>query len=655
VRLATGVDARRLDALAAPASLQVLVASRLDLLSPRERSVITAASVLGQTFGRGALQAVTELPDDDLAAALRELIARDWLTTVTDRLSSEEGQYAFVQTVVRTVAYQTQSKRDRLQRHLAVVDYLEAASDGDGLSAVIAQHLRDALAATATEDPNRAGIAARLGDWLERSAARSLAIGAPADAFRAFAEALGLAGDQVDRVRLQLAAADAALAAGANSEAVDYARPIAIGDLPATPLEVTNAAITAAIGLRYSRRSDDAWDLLEPYMGDDALASLPPLVAAKVAYQVSALHQDLARREEAIPWSERALRLAEDAGDARTIAEALGGLALTYFLRGMPRIGTVILDHAAEFSRENRLVSTLARVLVNQLAMGVGRDVEGALIAGREALTVSEQSGDTNLGWLAAVNLTFALTLAGRWDEVATVLDRPLLHERPPERVMTTVAAIRPATISLARGAAIDLAEYDALADGSDGSGGDTIDTVYYLTMRALHARATGQPALLVPACHRIVELAFKYMAFEDDFPHLWALAVDLLLDVQQFSDARELLRPVEDVPANRLGPLLAAELARLQGTIEVFDPASTADPAQIELHLRDAIARLDAVGARPDRARAQAALGVWLWRSGRTAEAARQLDAARATFTELGAAVWLRDLDETLAQSAVG
>jgi hypothetical protein len=170
-----------------------------------------------------------------------------------------------------------------------------------------------------------------------------------------------------------------------------------------------------------------------------------------------------------------------------------------------------------------------------------------------------------------------------------------------------------------------------------------------------LHARATGQPALLVPACHRIVELAFKYMAFEDDFPHLWALAVDLLLDVQQFSDARELLRPVEDVPANRLGPLLAAELARLQGTIEVFDPASTADPAQIELHLRDAIARLDAVGARPDRARAQAALGVWLWRSGRTAEAARQLDAARATFTELGAAVWLRDLDETLAQSAVG
>src|SRR5207245_1551811 len=80
------------------------------------------------------------------AAGLRELFGRDLLTTVTDRLSSEEGQYAFVQSVVRTVAYQTQSRRDRLQRHLDVVAHLEAGADNDSeLTTVIAQHLRDAL------------------------------------------------------------------------------------------------------------------------------------------------------------------------------------------------------------------------------------------------------------------------------------------------------------------------------------------------------------------------------------------------------------------------------------------------------------------------------------------------------------------------------
>jgi class 3 adenylate cyclase len=656
VRLASGVDARRLDALAAPASLQVLVASRLDLLPTRERSLVTAASVLGQTFGRGALQAVSELSDDELAAALRELIARDWLTTVTDRLSSEEGQYAFVQTVVRTVAYQTQSKRDRLQRHLAIVDYLEASADGDGLSAVIAQHLRDALGATSSDDPRRAEIARRLGDWLERAASRSLAIGAPNDAMRAYAEALTLAGSETDRVRLHLAAADAALTAGANAEAVEHALPIVRGELAAEPLEVTNAVIAGAMGLRYSRRVDEAWKLIEPHIRDETLASLPPLLAAKIAGQVAALHVDFGRLDDAAPWSERALRLAEDAGDARMIAEGVIGLALTYYLRGLPRVGFVLLDLAAEYSRENRLPVSLTRALVNHLAMGINRDLEAALTAGREALIVVEQSGNANLCWFAAINLTFALTLAGHWDELATTLDRPLLRERAPEPVLKAAAEIRPATIALARGSEIDLTAYEAYAgEAESASSEDTVDTMYYVALGALYARAGNRTDLVVPACRRIVELALKYMPFEDDFANLWTLAVDLLLDVGRFADARELLRPVEGAPAARLSPLLAAELARLQGTVDVLDPASSAEPARIEQQLRAAVAQLDAVGAMPDRARAQATLGAWLWRSARSADAASHLDAARTAFTELRAVAWLKELDDALAQSAAG
>ncbi|HWC45147.1 MAG TPA: hypothetical protein VG868_03445, partial [Casimicrobiaceae bacterium] len=539
---------------------------------------------------------------------------------------------------------------------LAIVDYLESSADGDGLSAVIAQHLRDALAATSADDPQRAEIARRLGDWLERSAARSLTIGAPADAMRAFTEALTLTDDQAHQVRLHLAAADAAIAAGVGSEAVEHALPIAHGEVPATPLEFANAVVTAAQGLRHSRRSDEAFALLQPHSGEDSLAALPPLLGSKIAGQVAALNQDLGRVDAAAPWAERALRLAEDSGDARMIAESLNGLALVNFLRGFPRVGTALLDVTAEYARENRLVHTLARVRVNQLAFGLNHDLDAALTAGREALDLGEQIGNTMMCWYAAINMTSALTLAGQWDEVAIVLDRPLLHERPPERVFTTVAATRPATIALARGTEIDLAEYESLATEPETRAGEgQVDTLFYAAMRAVYARASGQTDLLVPTCHRVLELALKYVPFEDDFSHLWALAVDLLLEVRAFTDARELLRPVQDVPANRLSSLLAGELLRLEGTVEVLDPTSTADAAAIERHLLDAIARLDEVGAMPDRARAQATLGTWLWRSGRSAEAAPHLDAARSTFTELRAVVWLKELDDALAQSAAG
>ena len=655
VRLATGVDAQRLDALAAPASLQVLVASRLDLLPARERSLVTTASVLGQTFTRAAVRAVSDLTDDELSAALRELIARDWLTTVTDRLSSEDGQYAFVQTVVRTVAYQTLSKRDRLHRHLAIVDYLESSADGDGMSAVIAQHLRDALAAISADDPQRADIARRLGDWLERSAVRSESIGAPADAMRAYAEALTLASDDPDRVRLHLATAQAALESGAIAEALPHSLPIARGELPAAPADLVLAVQLAVRSLRHSRRLDEAWSLLEPHLADPEFSSLPPSSASKLAGQAAALSQDLARFDEAALWNARGLRSAEDSGDAREIAEALNGIALIYLMRDSPRVGWAVLKLASEYAREHRLVGTLARTLMNELAMGMSRDLVAAVGSGREALDAGEQAGNTHMSWHTAANQSVALGLTGLWDELAALPDRPLLHEPPPAQVLAALCAIWPAVVAHARGNEIDLAEYDALATPPDSNTGDTIDTMFFLGVRALHARASGDRDVVVQSCHRMVDLALKHVQLEDDFPHLWTLAVDLLLDVHAYGDARELLRPVEDVPALRLSPLLAAEFARWQGTIEVLDPSSTADPDTIERHLLDAIAKLDEVGAMPDRARAQATLGSWLWRSGRSVEAAPHLDAARTTFTELQAGVWLKELDDALAQSAVG
>ncbi|HKC29095.1 MAG TPA: adenylate/guanylate cyclase domain-containing protein [Jatrophihabitans sp.] len=656
VRLATGVDATRLNALAAPASLQVLVASRLDMLPTRERSLLAAASVLGQTFTRSGLQAVTDLPEDELAAALRELIGRDLLTTVTDRLSSEEGQYAFVQTVVRMVAYQTQSKRDRLQRHLAVVEHLEGSADSDGgLSAVIAQHLRDAMAAAGPDDPQRGELAARLGGWLQRAAARSLTIGAPSEAMRAYAEALALAVEPADEIRLHLATANAALDAGAFGECLEHAQPIAAGHFAAGPADVASAVALTTSALRLSGRIEQSPKLFAPYLDDGALDALPVLVAAKLSREISAVFLDSGELDPAMAWTERALRLAEDAGDAREIAHGLNGMALMYYLRNLPRVGNVVLELAAEFARKNQLRRELGRSLVNKVAFGLNRDLAAALEAGREAMSVNEQTGSTNMSWHVAINQAIGLGLAGAWDEVGTLRDRPLLRERPPERAQEAILSFQIAIIAFARDEPVDLAELDELAAIAEAGHQDSAFTMWHVADRAMHARIRGDREVLVAACRRLVDVALRHVSLDDDFPYLWTLAVGWMVDAQDYAGARELLRSVADVPPTRLSPLLVAQLPRLRGTIEAFDPASTCDPAVIERDLLEGIALLDAFGAVPDRGRAQAALGIWLAQHGRSEAAVAHLAAARDTFAELRAAAWLRDLDAAVTLSAVG
>ncbi len=108
-----------LDAIGAPASLQALIAARLDALSPAERRVVTDASVLGaQLHPRRAGQPRPRRPAD-LDAVLDSLVRKEIIALTTDRFSADVGQYRFVQAMVRQVAYGTQSRRDRKQRHLA--------------------------------------------------------------------------------------------------------------------------------------------------------------------------------------------------------------------------------------------------------------------------------------------------------------------------------------------------------------------------------------------------------------------------------------------------------------------------------------------------------------------------------------------------------
>ena len=134
--------------LAVPDSLHALLAARLDALDPDVRRLVADAAVLGTTFPAEALIAVSGQDEPAVRAGLAELLRREVLSVSADPLSPERGSYQFAQNMLRQVAYDTLSRRDRKTRHLAVAAHLRAAFPGDGeeVADVIARHYLDALA-----------------------------------------------------------------------------------------------------------------------------------------------------------------------------------------------------------------------------------------------------------------------------------------------------------------------------------------------------------------------------------------------------------------------------------------------------------------------------------------------------------------------------
>ena len=66
-------------------------------------------------------------PRSELEPLLKSLLRKEVLSIQADPRSPERGQYSFLQDVVRRVAYDTISKKDRKTMHLAAARFLSSA------------------------------------------------------------------------------------------------------------------------------------------------------------------------------------------------------------------------------------------------------------------------------------------------------------------------------------------------------------------------------------------------------------------------------------------------------------------------------------------------------------------------------------------------
>ncbi len=117
------VSAGDLSELSIPGTIQALLAARLDLLSPEERSVIEPASVIGQIFEQPA---VVELAPEAVQAAVPEhLGSMTQKQLVRPEDADGKSEYRFHHILVRDAAYQGILKRARATFHERFVDWAE--------------------------------------------------------------------------------------------------------------------------------------------------------------------------------------------------------------------------------------------------------------------------------------------------------------------------------------------------------------------------------------------------------------------------------------------------------------------------------------------------------------------------------------------------
>jgi class 3 adenylate cyclase len=131
--------ARTIDQIAIPATVQAVLAARIDRLAARDKAVLQAASVIGRHCSARLLGRVAGLTDGELRAALTALLDAE---LVHQSGGYPDEEYEFKHALTEEVAYGSQLTRSRTRTHIAAAQAL-AVLDADKLderAALIAHH-----------------------------------------------------------------------------------------------------------------------------------------------------------------------------------------------------------------------------------------------------------------------------------------------------------------------------------------------------------------------------------------------------------------------------------------------------------------------------------------------------------------------------------
>jgi len=404
-----------LTTLAIPDTLRSLIASRLDALEPADRALIQVAAVLGQSFTLDGLVATIGEDRESLSGRLATLVRRELLSLEADPRSPERGQYTFVQSLIREVAYATLSRRDRRDRHLAVARWYESLGDEE-LAGALASHYLEAHHESAP-GPEADSVAVQARIALRAAAERASALGAHDQAISHLRQALDVTSDAAEQADLLLRAARSADLASRLTEAVEFAeRGVSACEAAGDPASATRARAMLGAILLDAARIVEARTVLEATLSD-----LDETVDAAVRAEVlSNLSRALMRSDEAaraIEMADRALAIAERLDLELIVAEAFNNKGSSLGYVGRRREAVALLEAAIRVAQAGGFVGAELRALANLGSIVSGDDRRRAREVDREGLALARRVGHRMMAnWLVGNVLIDAFAACEGWD-----------------------------------------------------------------------------------------------------------------------------------------------------------------------------------------------------------------------------------------------
>ena len=540
-----------------PETLHALVAARLDGLSATERSVLQDASVFGHSFTAAGVAALGSRSAEEIEATLSSMVAKQLLGLNDDPLSSERGQYHFLQGLVRSTAYGTLGRRDRKARHLAAARHLQE-SWGDGapeMAEILAAHFLDAAAAD-PEATDAGRIRAAACETLAEAGRRALSLALGKEAQRAFDHAAELAEDDATRAGLLDQAGRAALM---NSDLKDararLERAVAIFEGLNDHESAAGAMNVIADVLFREDRLDEAIALQReavPRLAQDSVQRANALATLSLHLAFAGEFAD------ALEAADGALSIAEAQQAWSAVCLAFNGAGQVRRRQGRIEEARALLERALALALAHDLTQQALRTYNNVADIPLQAD------RGGEALKLAERGhelavarGDRVWENTLALMIATAKVGLGLWDDLA--LDRLTVHDLQRGSVL-----ILEARVQAARGqrAALKqvLSEADELHDVSTQEFAAATTVAKAIALRALGDNRAARDVALPVAVDAAVVNEDRREAYIE--AGLAALALGDEATIER------LIAFVDELTPARRSPLMRAGAARFAGLL---------------------------------------------------------------------------------------
>ncbi len=384
--------ARPLETVQVPASVQAVLAARIDRLTPAAKHLLQTAAVIGKDVPFPVLAEIADLPDEGLRAGLALLQAGELLYEAS---LFPEIEYTFKHALTHEVAYGSLLHETRRALHARIVDAIERLY-ADRLDEHVERLAHHAL---------RGSLRERAVDYLRRAGAKAAARSAHREAVGFFEQAL------------EILEAD-----GPREPALESAIDL-VFDLRAS---------LAPLG-EFTRTLDH---LRRAAAQAEALGDRRRL--GWVSAYLTQSHYTLGEQAAAIRAAERALEAGRALRDDALQIVAAFGLGQAHHVLGDHRAAQQHLGHAVEavdgaLSRERwgmaGLVSVAARIWLAASLADTG-DFDEALARAREGVALAETPEHPWSLAGAVMTLGFVHLSRGHLDEAGPVLDRGIVFSR---------------------------------------------------------------------------------------------------------------------------------------------------------------------------------------------------------------------------------